>query len=130
MFLFLYFAPRICWRNLYKEKKNDGSGRPIQMYINGQCFCDEKIRKTLFLLLYVFAFPLLSLPLFFFGHSLEHNWALLKMTFPISARTTVEDSFFSNLFGKEPSWCLTQNRILILHFDYFSHGCICWYSMD
>jgi hypothetical protein len=47
------------------------------MYINGQCFYDEKIRKTLFLLLYVFALPLLSLP-FFFGHSLEHNWALLK----------------------------------------------------
>jgi hypothetical protein len=42
MFLFLYFAPRICWRNLYKEKKNDGPERPIQMYINGQCFYDGK----------------------------------------------------------------------------------------
>jgi hypothetical protein len=53
-----------------QRKKNDGSGRSIQMYINGQCFYDQKkldrrkIRKTLFLLLYVVAFPLLSLPFF------------------------------------------------------------------
>jgi hypothetical protein len=25
-----------------QRKKNDGSGRPIQMYINGQCFYDRK----------------------------------------------------------------------------------------
>jgi hypothetical protein len=42
MFRFLYFALRICWGNLYKEKKNDESGRPIQMYIKGQCFYDKK----------------------------------------------------------------------------------------